>query len=126
MTFDEKLVFVKKHLTKKVRFLDGESENDLILIGLSARGLFLDENLVPWPDCEAIANENFIPWTIKTAEKVKLKKKSSGKIMWVQYDLAFAWVLLKSRVVIPYSELFTDWETVDGRPCGSIKAIDAP
>ena len=126
MTFDEKLVFVKKHLAKKVRFCDGESKSDLILIGLSVRGLFLDENFIPWPDCEVIANENFIPWNVETAEKVKLKKKSSGKIMWVHYDLAFAWALLGSRVIIPYSELLADWETVDGRPCGSIKAIDSP
>ena len=123
MTYEEKITFCKLHLGEKVHFSDDETFNPCSarkLGGLSECGFFFASSGVEWKFCRLIPNPQFIDWTIETAESVQLRRKSSGAKVWINYGSAGAWYRgADGNAEIPYSELRQEWETVDGRPCGT-------
>ena len=124
MTYEEKITFCKAHFGEKMEFLSqqiGRVEHGCYsrLTGLSPQGRFLSGGGGGWDFCQLFLKPQFIDWTMGTAESVQLRRKSNGAKVWVNYG-SVAW--FKGRELthdIPYSKLREDWETVDGRPCGT-------
>jgi hypothetical protein len=118
MTYEEKLAFVKEHLGDEIKFSDNdyEEEETSILGGLHASERFMDEYGVEWNYCRPIPKKKLIPWTLKTAESVQLRHKTSGLKVWMNYGVT---CFYDGHDTITYGSLLTDWETVDGRPCGT-------
>ena len=122
MTYEEKLAFVKEHLGEKIEFSDNcyDEEETSILGGLHASGRFMDYNGFEWYYCRPIPKKKLIPWTLETAESVQLRHKELGHKVWMNYGAAGAWyhgVNFVSKFT--YEQLLEQFETVDGRPCGT-------
>lgn len=126
MNCQEKLDFCKKHLGEEVQFSGNGRQWGRVdtLKGLSARyeGSFLSGSDENWKFCRPIPKPKLIPWTLETAESVQLRHKNSREKVWFNYVGACAWFRgagIVDTVSVPYYELLRDWETVDGRPCGT-------
>ena len=122
MTYEEKLAFVKEHLGDEIEFSDNcyDEKETSILGGLHASGRFMDEYGVEWNYCRPMPKKKLIPWTLETAESVQLRPKTSGIKVWMNYGPLAAWYTCgESTEAFTYGSLLTDWETVDGRPCGT-------
>jgi hypothetical protein len=122
MTHEEKLAFAKEHLWKEVEFSDNQFRDiDCVeLGGIHNSGRFMDHNGVQWFHCRPIPKKKLIPWTLETAESVQLRHKELGHKVWMNYGLMFAWHHAGEFTTLQaYGSLLTDWETVDGRPCGT-------
>ena len=123
MTYEEKLAFVKEHLGETVQFSDDKdfSSPDICLLGgIKAHGDFMDEEGCGWLYCRPIPEKKIIPWTLETAESVQLRRKDSGTKIWMNYGIDGAWYHGTVHVEkIIYEQLLGQFETVDGRPCGT-------
>ena len=129
MTYEEKLAFVKEHLGEEMQFTDVDSDayyfNDgSTLSGLSLRSRsnseFIDHHGTGWKYCRQIPKKKLIPWTLETAESVQLRRKELGAKIWMNYWAAWAWYHGSDHVEkITYEQLLEQFETVDGRPCGT-------
>ena len=129
MTYEEKLAFVKEHLGEEMQFSDVDSEVDYFndgrtLLGLSLRSrsnsAFIDHHGTGWKYCRPIPKKKLIPWTLETAESVQVRHKELGHKVWMNYGAAGAWyhgVNFVSKFT--YEQLLEQFETVDGRPCGT-------
>jgi hypothetical protein len=122
MTYEEKLAFVKEHLGEEIEFSDNCYDENVtsILGGLHASGRFMDYNGVEWWWCRLKPKKKLIPWTLETAESVQLRHKTSGIKVWMNYGRIGSWYYgAGEEIMVLYGNLLTDWETVDGRPCGT-------
>ena len=123
MNYQEKLAFCKEHLGEDVQFADVATWGHVYtetLGGLRDYGLFISSSGVEWKFCRPITKPKFIDWTLDTAESVQLRRKASGAKVWVNYGNAGAWFqCADGGTEIPYPTLRDEWETVDGRPCGT-------
>ena len=127
MTYEEKLAFVKEHFGEEMQFSDVDSEEDYFndgrtLLGLRARSnsVFIDHHGTEWDYCRPIPKKKLIPWTLETAESVQLRYKPNGNLIWMNYGPREGWYVNSTgEVHVCYSELLEDFETVDGRPCGT-------
>ena len=125
MTYEDKMTFCKLHLGEKMEFLSqqiGRIEHGCYsrLTGLSPQGRFLSGGGGEWDFCRPIPKPQFIDWTQETAESVQLRRKSSGAKVWMNYGSDRAWYQgTQWGVKVTYSILRDEWETVDGRPCGT-------
>ena len=123
MTYEEKIAFVKEHLGEKIVFSDNDyDENETsILGGLHASGRFMDYNGVEWDYCRPIPKKKLIPWTLETAESVQLRRKENGAKVWFNYGGSHPWFVDANSDLqaFSYSDLLEEFETVDGRPCGT-------
>jgi len=123
MNYQEKLAFTKANLGEDVQLADDETSvawNSSKLLGLSNKGLFISSPGTEWKFCQLIPKPKFIDWTQETAESVQLRRKSNGAKVWMNYGLGCAWYHDGvDNCHIPYSKLRKEWETVDGRPCGT-------
>ena len=127
MIYEEKLAFVKEHLGDEMQFSDVDSEVDYFndgrtLLGLRARSnsVFIDHHGTEWDYCRPIPKKKLIPWTLETAESVQVRHKELGHKVWMNYGAAGAWyhgVNFVSKFT--YEQLLGQFETVDGRPCGT-------
>ena len=123
MTYEDKLAFVRKHIGDEVEFSDSKDFIDpeiCQLGGINPHGYFIDEDECVWLYCRPITKKKLIPWTLETAESVQLRHKRSGIKVWMNYGLMITWYHdgeFTTRQA--YGSLLTDWETVDGRPCGT-------
>ena len=117
MTYEEKLAFVKEHLGEECEFgIVGVYK----LCGLTDTGYFIDDECDLHRDCRPITKKRLIPWTLETADSVQLRHKKSGIKVWMNYGLMIAWFHdSQFKNTTTYGRLLTDWETVDGRPCGT-------
>ena len=123
MNYQEKLAFVKAHLGEEVQFSDVATwarPSRLRLGGIRDSGRFISSSGRVWDFCRLIPKAKFIDWTIETAESVQLRHKSSGAKVWVNYGNVGTWYRsADGNTEILYSKLREEWETVDGRPCGT-------
>ena len=122
MNYQEKLEFCKAHLGEEVEFSDVET---WVSPSRSRLGGFTDFGFTTaigteWRFCRLIPKPQFIDWTKDTAESVQLRRKAGGAKVWLNYGDAGAWYQgTKTTVEVPYYTLSEEWETVDGRPCGT-------
>tara|TARA_R110000764_G_scaffold67861_3_gene140948 strand:- start:758 stop:1147 length:390 start_codon:yes stop_codon:yes gene_type:complete len=125
MTYEEKITFCKEHFGKKMEFLNqqiGRIEHGCYsrLTGLSPQGRFLSGGGGEWDFCRVIPKPQFIDWTMETAESVQLRRKSDGVKVWINYGPHSSWYHGgRNTCHVPYYILREEWETVDGRPCGT-------
>ena len=125
MTYEEKITFCKAHLGEEVQFADVDTELCYLdhvsrLGGIRSDGRFNNINSTPWKFFRLIPKPQFIDWTMETAESVQLRRKSDGVKVWVNYGPACAWYHGGGNTYhVPYLALLEEWETVDGRPCGT-------
>ena len=128
MTYEEKLAFVKEHLGEEMQFSEVDSEVDYFndgrtLLGLRARSnsVFIDHHGTEWDYCRPIPKKKLIPWTLETAESVQLRRKENGAKVWFNYGGSHPWFVDANSDLqaFSYSDLLEDFETVDGRPCGT-------
>ena len=123
MTYQEKLAFCKLHLGEEVQFLSDEGNNNPHedkLTGLNVKGFFIASISGRWKFCRLKPKPQFVDWTVETAESVQLMRKAGGAKVWLNYGDAGAWYQgTKTTVEVPYYTLSEEWETVDGRPCGT-------
>ena len=123
MNYQEKLAFCKEHLGKDVQFADVATWGHIYtetLGGLRDCGFFISSSGVEWRFCRVIPKPQFIDWTVETAESVQLRRKSNGAKVWINYGPHSTWYHDGVKnCQIPYSKLREEWETVDGRPCGT-------
>ena len=112
-----------EHLGEEVEFsalATWVSPSPLRLGGLSDHGLFISSSRNEWKFCRLKPKPQFIDWTIETAESVQLMRKSDGVKVWVNYGPGCAWYHGGGNTChVPYPTLLEEWETVDGRPCGT-------
>jgi hypothetical protein len=122
MNYQEKITFCKEHLGEEVEFSDSET---LVHWNPSKLGGFTDFGFTTaigteWKFCRLIPKPQFIDWTVDTAESVQLRHRASGAKVWMNYDREKAWFEnIEYTEEISYPTLFKEWETVDGRPCGT-------
>jgi hypothetical protein len=118
MTYEEKIAFCKKHLGENMEFYDKgiRGYQNGILHGMNEGHLFIDDGGNLWSNCRQARKPKLIPWTLETAESVQLRHKTSGLKVWMNYGVT---CFYDGHDTITYGSLLTDWETVDGRPCGT-------
>ena len=123
MTYEEKLAFVKEHIGDEFEFSDSKDFIDpeiCQLGGINPHGYFIDEDECVWLYCRPIPKKKLIPWTLETAESVQLRRKELGTKIWMNYGAAGAWYHGVNFVSeFTYEQLLGQFETVDGRPCGT-------
>ena len=130
MTYEEKLAFVKEHLGEEMQFSDVDSDVDYFKDGSTLSGLslrsrsnseFIDHHGTGWKYCRPIPKKKIIPWTLETAESVQLRRKENGAKVWFNYGGSHPWFVDANSDLqaFSYSDLLEDFETVDGRPCGT-------
>ena len=123
MTYEEKITFCKLHLGEDVQFSDVDTWTHCCtekLGGIRSDGLFISSSGIEWKFCRLIPKPQFIDWTCETAEPVQLRRKCNGAKVWMNYDRDTAWFeSIEYTEEIPYPTLREEWETVDGRPCGT-------
>ena len=125
MTYEDNMTFCKAHFGEKMEFLS--QQIDRIehgcysrLTGLSPKGSFLSGGGGEWDFCRVIPKPQFIDWNMETAESVQLRRKSDMVKVWINYGPACAWYHDGENTChVLYSKLRKEWETVDGRPCGT-------
>ena len=119
MTYEEKLAFVEEHLGEECEF-GFSTFTSSKLCGLTTDGFFVDKNGQKTEFCHPAPRKKLIPWTLETAESVQLRHKTSGIKVWMNYGLMIAWYHdSQFKNTTTYGRLLTDWETVDGKPCGA-------
>ena len=122
MTNDEKLQFAKQNLNDYCMFRDKYNmsfEGPYRLVGY-CEGIFISDGGHHFNECKLEPKKKLIPWTLENAESVQLRYKPNGNLIWMNYGPREGWYVNSTgEVHVCYSELLEDFETVDGRPCGT-------
>jgi len=123
MTNDEKLQFAKQNLNDYCMFRDKYNmsfEGPYRLVGY-CEGIFISAGGHHFNECKLEPKKKIIPWTLETAESVQLRRKENGAKVWFNYGGSHPWFVDANSDLqaFSYSDLLEDFETVDGRPCGT-------
>jgi hypothetical protein len=122
MTYEEKIAFCKEHLGEEMEFRKevGGHWFTRILSGCNDVEFYTASRHNGWVDCRPIPKKKLIPWTLETAESVQLRHKNSGIKVWMNYGLMIAWFHDgQFNNTTTYGRILADWETIDGKPCGT-------
>ena len=122
MTNDEKLQFAKQNLNDYCMFREKYKmsfEGPYRLIGY-CEGIFICDGGHHFNECKLEPKKKLIPWTLETAESVQLRHKGRRNKLWMNYGATRAWYHGVNVVYeFTYEQLLEQFETVDGRPCGT-------